>query len=153
MGGTLDATESRVSFSHFTQKSSGWEKYGRCSRPVSGQTHTHCSERICQKHVPEGLPGINFNQCFPCSQEVLGILVIEAGPCVRQLIQEGPAAGGEALGDKGLGLRLQRADLRNCGSRAEPQSGEDVVHSLLQGEEVRVGGRSRPIFVVFLSVP
>ena len=103
--------------------------------------------------MPEGLPGINFNQCLPCSQEVLGVLVTEAGPCVQQLTQEGPAVGGEALGDEGLGLRLQRADLKNCSSRAEPQSGEDVVHSLLQGEEVRVGGRSRPILVVFLSMP
>lgn len=81
--------------------------------------------------MPEGLPGINFNQCLPRSQEVLGVLVTEAGPCVRQLTQEGPAAGGEALGDEGLGFWLQRADLGNCSFRAEPQSGEDVVHSLL----------------------
>lgn len=120
---------------------------------MSGQTHTHRSERICQEHVPEGLPGINFNQCLPRSQEVLGVLVTEAGPCVWQLTQEGPAAGGEALGDEGLGLRLQRVDFGNCSSRAEPQSREDVVHSLLQGEEGRVGGRSHPIFAVFLSAP
>lgn len=54
---------------------------------------------------------------------------------MRQLAQQGPAAEGQALRDEGLGLRLQGADLRDGRLRVMPQSREDVIHGLLQGDK------------------
>lgn len=141
--GTVEAIEFRVSFSHFTEKDPGAREAQQTHTfPPPGLAHTHCNEQVCQDDVPAQLPSVGFDQCLPRGKEALGVLVADGGPSVWQLAQEGPAMGREAPSDEGLGLWLQRADLRGRCHWVELQSKEEVIHSLLRGHKGG-GGRQR----------
>lgn len=112
MEGTLEATESRASFSRFTEETPGVRGAGTHTT-LPTLMRTHGNEHICQEDVPAQLLGIDLDQRLPRSKEALEVAIAEGGPGVWQLAQEGPAAGGQTLCDEGLGLWLQRADLRD----------------------------------------
>lgn len=82
--GTLEATESRASSPHFTEKNPGLRGSGTTpSFPMPWLSHTHSSEHVCQEDVPAQLPGIDFDQCLPCGKEALGVLVTEGSSGVQ----------------------------------------------------------------------
>lgn len=102
--------------------------------PGPGPACTRGREHVRQEEAPARLLRIDPDQGLRRGKEAPDVSVAERGAGVRQLAQQGPAAEGQALRDEGLGLRLQGADLRDGRLRVMPQSREDVIHGLLQGD-------------------